>query len=105
MTLDDLRFIYENAAVIDWELKNSSLRLARIQIEYSLIGTKEAILQYKSILNKEWPMAHQRSSSLERRGKKLYAMGIVIEYQIMENEIEEFIKAIPPRGKTIQLSS
>jgi hypothetical protein len=98
MTYNQLILKYPD---IKFEVSNGQKRLARITVEYNVIGSPESILRFLDELDKEWPFAQQRCQDTTKTNNK----NIQVEYLVKPGEIEDFVKAVPYRGKKIVLFS
>lgn len=98
MTLNQLVTMYPD---VRYEVSNGKKRLARVTVEYSVTGSPESIAKFLEDLDLEWPFSQQRCL----RASNQSGLRVQVEYVVKADETEQFVEAVPYRGRKIVLIS
>lgn len=88
MTLDHLVKYFP---VVRFEISDGKKRLARVRVEYQVVGTPEELVNFLQELEKEWPFAVQICNG----------MHVQVEYLVRQEGVEEFCGRVSYRGKKV----
>jgi hypothetical protein len=88
VTLDHL---VKHFTDVSFEVSNGGKRLARVRVEYHVIGSPDGLVGFLQELEREWPFAVQRCNG----------MTVQVEYLVKPENVEKFCRKVSYRGKKV----
>lgn len=76
---------------IKFEIVNGRKKVARVKVEYQIVGSASGAITFLQELESEWPFATQHCKGTN----------LSVEYLVRSEEVEEFVKKVRYRGEKV----